>query len=44
MDTRLDTRYSAEDATAVPWAEARKVLTEAEVSWLTTVRPDGRRT
>ncbi|GAB2975672.1 pyridoxamine 5'-phosphate oxidase family protein [Amycolatopsis acidiphila] len=42
METRLDTRYSADDATAIPWAQARKVLTEAEVSWLTTIRPDGR--
>jgi nitroimidazol reductase NimA-like FMN-containing flavoprotein (pyridoxamine 5'-phosphate oxidase superfamily) len=40
--THLDTRYSGDDATAVPWGEARKCLTDAEVSWLTTVRPDGR--
>lgn len=42
METRLDTRYSADDATAVPWEEVRAVLAEAEVSWLSTVRPDGR--
>lgn len=42
METQLDPRYSADDATTTPWAEARKVLTDAEVSWLTTVRPDGR--
>lgn len=42
MDTRLDARYSADDATATPWARTREVLAEAEVSWLTTIRPDGR--
>ncbi|WP_236789033.1 pyridoxamine 5'-phosphate oxidase family protein [Amycolatopsis sp. GM8] len=42
METRLDSRYSAPDAAAIAWPEAAKVLAEAEVSWLSTVRPDGR--
>jgi hypothetical protein len=40
--TELDARYSGEDATAIPWAQARERLAEAEVCWLSTVRPDGR--
>ena len=40
--TSLDERYSEPDATATSWEEARKVLETAELSWLTTVRPDGR--
>jgi hypothetical protein len=38
----LDPRYSAADATATSWAEARQRLADAELYWLTTVRPDGR--
>jgi nitroimidazol reductase NimA-like FMN-containing flavoprotein (pyridoxamine 5'-phosphate oxidase superfamily) len=34
--------FSAEDATATPWAEARSRLEDADLAWLTTVRPDGR--
>ena len=33
---------SAEDATVIPWAEARERLTGAGTHWLATVRPDGR--
>ncbi|MFH7598688.1 pyridoxamine 5'-phosphate oxidase family protein [Streptomyces racemochromogenes] len=40
--TELDPRYSSPGATATPWAEAAARLAEAEVFWLTTVRPDGR--
>ncbi|WP_327255784.1 pyridoxamine 5'-phosphate oxidase family protein [Streptomyces sp. NBC_01244] len=40
--TDLDARYSSPDATATPWAEAVSRLEEAEIFWLTTVRPDGR--
>lgn len=40
--TRLDTRYSDAAATAIPWAEAQKLLSEAELFWISTVRPDGR--
>ena len=38
----LDPRFSSEEATPTPWGEARKRLEDAEVSWLSTVRPDGR--
>jgi uncharacterized protein YndB with AHSA1/START domain len=38
----LDPRYSAADATAGSWAEARQRLADAELYWLTTIRPDGR--
>ncbi|MCL8010384.1 pyridoxamine 5'-phosphate oxidase family protein [Streptomyces sp. AS02] len=40
--TRLDTRYSDETATATDWAEAEKLLAGAELFWISTVRPDGR--
>ncbi|MEV7001175.1 pyridoxamine 5'-phosphate oxidase family protein [Streptomyces sp. NPDC093982] len=40
--TRLDGRYSDETATAIPWPEAEKLLAEAELFWISTVRPDGR--
>ncbi len=36
------TGFSADDATATPWAEARSRLEDADLAWLTTVRPDGR--
>ncbi|MFJ6784985.1 pyridoxamine 5'-phosphate oxidase family protein [Streptomyces yangpuensis] len=46
----LDARYSsalnprpgAAGVTATDWAEARRLLGEAEIFWLSTVRPDGR--
>jgi nitroimidazol reductase NimA-like FMN-containing flavoprotein (pyridoxamine 5'-phosphate oxidase superfamily) len=38
----LHVGFSSEDATPTPWAEARRRLEEADLSWLTTVRPDGR--
>jgi len=34
--------FSSDDATATPWAEARRHLEDADLAWLTTVRPDGR--
>jgi nitroimidazol reductase NimA-like FMN-containing flavoprotein (pyridoxamine 5'-phosphate oxidase superfamily) len=40
--TTLDQRYSDPAAAATGWAETRQVLAEAELFWLTTVRPDGR--
>jgi general stress protein 26 len=40
--TSLDERFSAPDATATSWEEARTVLESAELTWLTTVRADGR--
>ncbi|MFE4666838.1 pyridoxamine 5'-phosphate oxidase family protein [Streptomyces sp. NPDC056716] len=41
-ETRLDARYSDPAATAPPWAETEKRLAEAELFWISTVRPDGR--
>jgi len=40
--TDLDARYGDEGAGPTPWADARRELEAAELSWLTTVRPDGR--
>ncbi len=40
--TELDARYSGEDATPTGWAEAQGRLADAQVYWLSTVRPDGR--
>jgi len=40
--TELDVRYGDPDAGAVDWAEGRRILEEAEIYWLSTVRPDGR--
>ena len=34
--------YSSPQATATSWAEATKQLEQAEIFWLSTVRPDGR--
>jgi pyridoxine/pyridoxamine 5'-phosphate oxidase len=38
----LDPRFSSGDASPAPWADARQRLEQAEVFWLSTVRPDGR--
>jgi len=40
--TELDARYGVESATATTWAEARRHLEDAELFWVTTVRPNGR--
>jgi pyridoxamine 5'-phosphate oxidase-like protein len=40
--TELDQRYSADGVSATPWARASDQLRDAEVFWITTVRPDGR--
>ncbi|MEW1751998.1 pyridoxamine 5'-phosphate oxidase family protein [Streptomyces angustmyceticus] len=40
--TDLDPDYSSEDATATGWRAAVGGMTEAEIFWLATVRPDGR--
>jgi general stress protein 26 len=39
---QLDHRFSDPDAKPVPWDDARRVLEDAQLSWLTTVRADGR--
>ena len=38
----LELRFSSDDATPTPWAEAREHLMMAKVYRLSTVRPDGR--
>jgi general stress protein 26 len=40
--TELDPRFSDPGTAATSWAETRRVLEEAQLSWLTTVRADGR--
>jgi len=40
--TTLDPRFSEPGATAADWAQARQVLEEAQLSWVCTVRADGR--
>jgi nitroimidazol reductase NimA-like FMN-containing flavoprotein (pyridoxamine 5'-phosphate oxidase superfamily) len=40
--TTLDERYSDKGTTATSWDDTRRVLEEAELSWITTVRRDGR--
>jgi general stress protein 26 len=39
--TELDSRFSAAEA-PTPWPDAKNVLEQAELYWLTTVRADGR--
>jgi general stress protein 26 len=38
----LDERYSDRGAEPTPWTTAREVLETAQLSWITTVRADGR--
>jgi general stress protein 26 len=38
----LDERFSDPGARATPWAAVREVLESAQLSWITTVRADGR--
>jgi uncharacterized pyridoxamine 5'-phosphate oxidase family protein len=38
----LDSRFSSPGATPTEWAEASRRLGDAQVYWLSTVRPDGR--
>ena len=37
----LDSRYSSEGAVAPAWSEVAALLSEAELFWISTVRPDG---
>jgi len=41
-ETQLHERFSSPDASAMPWDRAAAVLGEAEIFWVTTVRPNGR--
>ena len=40
--TTLDPRFSDPDAVTTRWDESRRVLEQAELFWITTVRADGR--
>jgi general stress protein 26 len=40
--TSLDTRFSEPGSAATPWERILQVLKTAELSWITTVRHDGR--
>src|SRR5579875_3172313 len=40
--TSLDERYSQPGTEAVSWDETRQALADAQLFWVTTVRPDGR--
>ena len=42
--TTFDQQYSDPAATAIGWEETRRVLEEAELFWISTVRADGRPT
>ena len=42
MTGKIDRRFSQPEAKPTPWADALRVLEEAELYWLTTVRADGR--
>jgi general stress protein 26 len=41
-DTTLDQRFSAPDAKAASWERTSRVLEDAQLSWICTVRADGR--
>src|SRR5690606_26048548 len=41
-ETRLDPRYSDPEAVPPPWSEVERLITGAELFWISTVRPDGR--
>jgi len=38
--TELDPRFSASDASATPWDDGQRALTDAGIYWITTVRHD----
>ena len=40
--TTLETAFSSPNAVAVAWASGRQMLEDAEVYWVSSVRPDGR--
>jgi hypothetical protein len=42
VSTELDSRFSAPDATPTPWDDALRVLSDARIYWITTVRHDQR--
>jgi nitroimidazol reductase NimA-like FMN-containing flavoprotein (pyridoxamine 5'-phosphate oxidase superfamily) len=42
VTTELDARYSSEEADPASWAATLRVLQAAQLSWISTVRPNGR--
>jgi general stress protein 26 len=40
--TTLDAGFSSPDAVATTWSRGRLILEEAEIYWVSSVRPDGR--
>jgi general stress protein 26 len=42
LTPHLDRRFSDPEAGPTPWSDAERVLKQAELYWLTTVRADGR--
>jgi nitroimidazol reductase NimA-like FMN-containing flavoprotein (pyridoxamine 5'-phosphate oxidase superfamily) len=42
IHAELDERFSDSAASAVPWEDAVRVLADAQLAWITTVRADGR--
>jgi hypothetical protein len=40
--TELDARFSGPGATPTPWEVVRRTIDDAELFWISTVRPDGR--
>jgi nitroimidazol reductase NimA-like FMN-containing flavoprotein (pyridoxamine 5'-phosphate oxidase superfamily) len=40
--TALDQRYSGANAQAVSWEDTKRLLEAAQISWISTVRADGR--
>jgi general stress protein 26 len=39
---KLDARFSEPGAVVTPWEDAQRVIAEAELFWISTVRSDGR--
>ena len=39
----IDPRYGDASATPPPWADIERLLTDAQLYWIITVRTDGRR-
>jgi len=42
IDTVLDPRFSTSGASPTSWEQTRRILADAVVSWISTVRVDGR--
>jgi nitroimidazol reductase NimA-like FMN-containing flavoprotein (pyridoxamine 5'-phosphate oxidase superfamily) len=40
--TQFEPRFSSNEAKPTPWVETRERLEQADIFWLSTVRPDGR--